>query len=66
MYWESPQKNYCWAYLLLGTFFTQILFLNMIINIMGDTFSRVTATQERSGLKAKTDYMAAFVYLVRL
>ena len=39
--------------LILGTFVIQVVFMNMLIAIMGDTFARVQEIAEESGLKER-------------
>lgn len=46
----SDMKNMQWFYFVVATFFTQIIFLNMLIAIMGDTFNRLTDKKARNGL----------------
>jgi hypothetical protein len=55
-----------WAYFFAATFFTQLLFFNMLIAIMGTTYNRVLETSERSILKMKTKVLAEFIYVIRL
>lgn len=38
---------------ILGTFVIQVVFMNMLIAIMGDTFARVQEIAEESGLKER-------------
>ena len=49
---------------LLSTILTQILFLNMIIAIMSDTYAKVTESKEQSALVEKMNIMADYVYVV--
>lgn len=46
----SDFKDLEWVYFILATFLTQIVFLNMLIAIMGDTFDRLTEKKSRNGL----------------
>lgn len=46
----SDFKDLEWIYFIMATFFTQIVFLNMLIAIMGDTFNRITEKKSRNGL----------------
>ena len=45
-----PSGWVIWIYFLLATFFTQIMFFNMLIAIMGSTFTRVTENREKASL----------------
>ena len=47
-----------------STFITQITFFNMIIAIMGDTFSRVSEVRAQSALREKITIMADYVHIV--
>jgi hypothetical protein len=47
---ESEFKDLQWSYFIMATFFTQVVFLNMLIAIMGDTFDRLTEKKSRNGL----------------
>lgn len=40
-----------WLMFLLATFVNSILFMNMLIAIMGDTFGQVTENEEANGLQ---------------
>ena len=54
-----------WAIFLISTFFTQLTFLNMLIAIMGDTFSRVTEVKEQSALAEKIRILSDYVIVVK-
>lgn len=41
------------SFFILGTFVIQVVFMNMLIAIMGDTFARVQEVAEESGLKER-------------
>jgi hypothetical protein len=44
-YSKGPDVYFAWGFFILGTFLVLVVFMNMLIAIMGDTFSRV---QERA------------------
>ena len=46
----SKSTEFAWFYFLMATFFTNIMFLNMLIAIMGDTFDRLTEKKDRNSL----------------
>ena len=48
---ENPMKHGLYFLFLLTTFLTQIVFLNMIIAVMGDTFDRMMAMKPVLSLK---------------
>ena len=57
-------QDFAWIMFLLSTILTQILFLNMIIAIMSDTYAKVTESKEQSALVEKMNIMADYVYVV--
>lgn len=46
---------------ILATFFTNIVFLNMLIAIMQDTFTKITLNKRRNGLMQQTALYADFI-----
>ena len=54
-----------WTLFILSVFLTQITFLNMLIGIMGDTFSRVSEIREQMALAEKIKIIADYVIIVR-
>lgn len=55
-----------WLYFLCASFFTNVMFLNMIIAIMGDTYSRITENKSKYALQERTHLFAENLYLIRL
>ena len=53
-----------WIMFVGATMITQIMFLNMLIAIMGDTFERVTETREQNALVEKIRILADYVFVV--
>lgn len=49
----------------MATLFTQILFMNMLIAIMGQTFERVTESKARYSLMETTHLYADFLWLIK-
>jgi hypothetical protein len=49
-YSAGPNKGSAWLMFLLATFITCVVFMNMLIAIMGETFGEVTEKSEQSGL----------------
>ena len=47
---KHPSGWLIWVYFILATFFTQIMFFNMLIAIMGSTYEKVTADKEKASL----------------
>ena len=52
------------VFFIIATFLTQITFLNMLIAIMGDTFSRISEVKEQSALHEKILILADFCIAV--
>lgn len=61
-----PAYVLIWIYFILATLFTQIMFLNMLIAIMGETFGRVSEAKDRSQLMERTHLYADFMWGIRL
>ena len=55
-----------WIYFVLATFFTNVMFLNMLIAIMSDTFARITEHKVKYALKERTELYADYIYAVKL
>ena len=51
-----------WSILILSTFFSNIVFLNMLISIMGDTLQRMRENSERIGMSERTSLYADFIH----
>jgi hypothetical protein len=47
----GPNKYSAWSMFLMATFLTCVVFMNMLIAIMGETFGAVTEKAEQNGLK---------------
>lgn len=62
-YFESNNSYvFLWIYFLLATLFTQIIFFNMIISIMGTSFEEVMANKDRSSLIQHTIELQKHIY----
>ena len=59
---DSPFTYSCYFYFFCATFISQIMMLNMLIAIMGDSFERVIENRQINGIRTKleilTDYSA--------
>ena len=53
-----------WILFIISTFITQITFLNMLIAVMSDTFSKVQAVEEQSALKETIELMSDYAIAV--
>jgi hypothetical protein len=51
---------------ILATFFTNIVFLNMLIAIMQDTFTKITLNKRRNGLMQQTALYADFIQTLKV
>lgn len=63
---DHPARVIIWIYFILSTFFTQIMFLNMLIAIMGTTYERVMESKERASLMERTHLYADWLWAIRL
>jgi len=57
-YTTNPSNVLLWIYFVLATFFTNVMFLNMLIAIMSDTFARITENKAKYALKERTEIIA--------
>ena len=55
----------CFVFFMLATFMTQVVLLNLLIAIMGDTFSRVTEHKELNGRRTKLDLLGDFAGMLK-
>jgi len=51
VYSEGPDRNRTLFMFLLATFIIQVVFMNMLIAIMGETFGQVLETSVESGIR---------------
>lgn len=61
---SGPQMVLCYIFFILATFITQLTMLNMLIAIMGDTFSRVYENKEVNATKTKITLMSDLAAMV--
>ena len=47
---QNQKDPVVWILFLLSTFIAQIIFLNMLIAVMGDTFEKVNEVKKQSAL----------------
>lgn len=62
----APHSSMIWGMFIIATFMSNIVFLNMIIAIMGDTYNRVAADWQRSALVERTRIYADYMPRIRL
>lgn len=65
-YADHPARGLLWVYFILATFFTQVMFLNMLIAIMGQTFGRVVEAKDRNQRMESTRIYADFLWMIQL
>ena len=58
---EMTAKDIIWFYFILSTFISNIVFFNMLIAIMGDTFGKVTENKEINSLIQQTKAYADYI-----
>ena len=63
-YDDQPQVYLCYIFFISATFFTQILFLNMLIAIMGDTYGRVTESMETYQLLTQREIGSQYTAMI--
>ena len=63
-YKMNREDWYIWALLIIMTAITQIVFLNMLVAIMGDTFSKVMERQKEYALKEKIGIIADYAVII--
>ena len=64
-YYLGMNAEVLWIIFFAATFLLQITFLNMLIAIMGDTFSHVMDNKEESSMKERVSILADFRLLLR-
>lgn len=53
-----------WVFFLMATLIIQLLFLNVLIAIMGDTFDRVSSEQKQSSMSEKAKLIRDFFWVI--
>ena len=62
---ERLSSNYIWLVFVAATFLLQITFLNMLIAIMGNTFSQVMDTKTEASMMERIGQLADFRLVMR-
>jgi len=65
-YGIGPDIYIVWIFFVLGTFLMLVVFMNMLIAIMSDTFSTVLAIKDENALKEQANLIDDFIWLVDL
>ena len=66
---NHPDGTYmmiCYGFFLFATFFSQIIILNMLIAIMGNTFSMVIERKAQYSMQTKLDIMADYCFISKI
>ena len=61
---HHPEWAVVWVFFLAATFFTQVVFLNMLIAIMGNTFDFVIERKSMYALQTKLDILADYYWVI--
>lgn len=56
-YGSGPDSYVAWPFFILGTYLSLIVFMNVLIAIMGDSYGRVSSTKEQSALLEQVEIM---------
>jgi len=46
----NEERDLLWVYFFLATFITQVMFMNTLIAILGDTYERIMDRKEQFGI----------------
>ena len=65
-YEDSIHRRTLWLILILSTFVSSFIFMNMIVSIMGNTFAHVSSNYARSALIERTELYADYMLVIRL
>jgi len=49
-YGSGPDVKEAWIFFIIGTYLVLIVFMNVLIAIMGDSYAKVSETKEQSAL----------------
>ena len=55
---EGPQVGMCYFFFIFATFIVQLVMLNMLIAIMGDTFDKITENRAINATKSKLELLS--------
>ena len=54
-----------WIMFILVTFFAQVIVFNLLIAIMGNSYNKVEASKESSGLRQKIKLLCDYIRLLK-
>lgn len=58
---DGPQEQLCYIFFFLATFFSQIVALNLLIAIMGDTYAKVSEHTTQSSRNMKCEILSDYI-----
>ena len=61
---DGPNSDMCYVLFFSATFLIQVVFLNMLIAIMGDSFSQAIEQRELNANKEKISIMGDYINLI--
>lgn len=61
---DNPDEFLCYTFFIFATFCTQIVFLNLLIAIMGNTFEFVIDRKSQYALQTKLSIMSEYYYVL--
>jgi hypothetical protein len=65
-YTAHPAAKFIWLYFFLATLLTQVMFFNMLIAVLGDTFNRMNLNKAKIALKERAKIYADFLWAIKL
>lgn len=61
---ENSEDRFLWLLFFAMTFLAQIVFLNMLIAVMGDSFDKVTEKNQQAALMEQINMLGDYVCIV--
>jgi hypothetical protein len=65
-YDDNKDLGFLWFYMILATIITQLIFLNILIAIISDTYKRITEHSSTYALMQRTEKHADMIMMIRL
>lgn len=65
-YGENSLKILLWVYFLGATLLTQIIFFNILIAVLADTYSNINDSAEIQGIMQRTEIHADWIHMMKL
>lgn len=62
--YSEDHEYFTWGAFILATFVIQLIFMNMLIAIMGETFSRISETQDQATMREVASMISSYFYLL--